>query len=264
MEDLSQYNAEGTMLRSAQMRMLDILKAIDVIARRYGITYWLDGGSMLGCARHKGFIPWDDDLDIAVFYEDYRRLLSLLEKELPSQYSVMYTGNNKNFPFNFAKVVDSRSYVQAEGDWPSRAGLSGLWVDIFPMIHGNGPIRKVVEAVYGRCYRRIHGFENNNCKKVVAYLLYPLALGLVGVSKIVGLFISRDKYVNTYGTGSAPTQHSTRHRSWTVPTKDMEFEGCMFPMPCNYDAILTVMYGDYMRIPPKEKRQTHNGKIEVY
>ena len=257
-EDFSIYNGEGTQLRKAQLRLLEILKEIDKVCKKHNITYWLDGGTMIGSARHKGFIPWDDDLDIAVFEEDYEPLLSILQQELPSQYHVEWPGNNKNFAMNFAKVVDSSTLIyQDDAEWTPRAGIMGLWVDIFPMTHGNRPIRKIVEPLYGRCFRQIRNFETNKYKKILAYLLYPVALMVLGLGKFASIFVSKDKYVNTYGTGNADTQNATRHRSWTIPTIDMEFEGGMFPMPCNYDAILTAMYGNYMQIPPKDKRITH-------
>lgn len=265
MEDLSKYNPDGSTLRKAQLRMLEILKEIDKICKKHHITYWLDGGTMLGCARHKGFIPWDDDLDIAVFEEDYKRLLQILQKELPSQYSVLWSGNSKYISTNFAKVVDSRSYVEQEGGLRTpRAGITGLWVDIFPMIHGNRPIRKIVEPLYGRCFRQSRILGNRKYKKVLAYLFYPIALIVLGGAKIACLFISKDKCVNSYGTGSANSQYSTRHRSWVVPTIDMQFEDGMFPMPHNYDAYLTALYGDYMTIPPEDKRMVHSTKIEFY
>lgn len=265
MEDFSVYNAPGTPLREAQLRMLEILKEIDKVCKKNNITYWLDGGSMLGCVRHKGFIPWDDDLDIAIFYEDYHRLLKCLQEELPSKYKVMWPGNNRKLAFNLAKVMDTKSRIDSDDIMFQREGVTGLWVDIFPMIHSCKGIRRIVEAVYGRCYRRVRGFEaENGLNRLLAYILYPFALLVVFLSKICCLFVSRDKYTNTYGTGAAPTQNATRRRSWTVPTVDMEFEGCMFPMPCNYDAILTAMYGDYMRIPPAEKRVTHLTGFEVF
>ena len=69
-EDFSKYNGEGTMLRKAQLRMVDILVAIDKVCRDNGINYWIDYGTLLGAVRHKGFIPWDDDIDICVLTED--------------------------------------------------------------------------------------------------------------------------------------------------------------------------------------------------
>lgn len=265
MEDFSKYNPEGSTLRKAQLRMLEILKEIDKICKKHHITYWLDGGTMLGCARHKGFIPWDDDLDIAVFEEDYERLLHILQQELPSQYNVLWPGNNKNFSFNFAKVVDSKSYVEQEGGLSTpQEGITGLWVDIFPMVHGNRPVRKMVEPLYGRCFRQSRDLEGIKYKKILAYLVYPIAYLLLGIAKIAGLFISKDKCVNSYGTGRANAQYSTRHRSWVVPTIDMQFEDGMFPMPHNYDAYLTALYGDYKQIPPEDKRMIHSTKIKFY
>ncbi len=262
MEDLSRYNPEGSTLRKAQLRMLEILKEIDKICKKHNITYWLDGGTMLGCARHKGFIPWDDDLDIAVFEEDYERLLRILQQELPSQYRVEWHGNNKKYSYNFAKVVDSKSFVeQAEDTWTPRAGITGLWVDIFPMIHGNRPIRKMVEPLYGRCFRHSRNLDGDKYKMMFAYLLYPFAFILLGIAKIACLFISKDKFVNSYGTGRLNAQYSTRHRSWVIPTTDMQFEDGVFPMPHNYDTYLTALYGDYMQIPPEDKRETHLAEI---
>lgn len=265
MEDFSHYNAPGTQLRAAQLRMLEILKEIDKICKKHNIVYWLDGGTMLGCARHKGFIPWDDDLDIAVFEEDYEQLLRVLQQELSPQYRVEWPGNNKNFAFNFAKVVDSNSYVeQGEDTWTPRAGITGLWVDIFPMIHGNRPIRKMVEPLYGRCFRQSRNLEGIKYKKILAYLMYPLAFIVLGFAKVACVFVSKDKCVNSYGTGRVKAQYSTRHRSWVIPTVDMQFEDGMFPMPHDYDAYLTALYSDYMKIPPAEKRIVHLGEIEVF
>ena len=264
MEDLSQYNAPGTLLRLAQLRMIDILKAIDDICKRHNITYWLDGGTMLGCARHKGFIPWDDDLDIAIFEEDYKQLLFYLETELPDQFKLLHHGNNKHFPYTFAKVVDTKSYVNQSEPWSKKTGLNGLWVDIFPMAKCSGRIRSFVEPVYGRCVRHLRGFDDKTLSHIGAFLLYPFALALRGISEVLCLFISDDKYTNTYGQGNLSQQNSTRRRSWTVPTIEMPFEGMMFPMPCNYDAMLTAMYGNYMQLPPPEKRIVHLNGIKIF
>lgn len=264
MVDLSKYNAPGTLLRAAQLRMLDILKEIDKVCKKHNITYWLDGGSMLGCARHQGFIPWDDDLDIAVFEEDYFRLLSYLEKELSNQFRLLYYGNNRNFPYTFAKVVDTKSDADQNAVWSRRTGLSGLWVDIFPMTHGIGQIRSYVEPIYGRCIRHMRGFDDNYISHLLAYVLYPFAMIAKGLSWITCRFVAKDCYVNTYGTGNLKQQNSTRRRSWTVPTVEMMFEGIMLPMPCNYDAILTSMYGDWRKLPPPEKREVHLADIKIF
>ena len=86
MEDLSRYNPEGSTLRKAQLRMLDILVAIDKICRENNIKYWIDYGTLLGAVRHKGFIPWDDDIDICVLDEDYPKVREAMIRELPNNF----------------------------------------------------------------------------------------------------------------------------------------------------------------------------------
>ena len=83
-EDLSKYNPEGSTLRKAQLRMLNILIEVDKICRKHKIEYFLDSGTLLGAVRHGGFIPWDDDLDIAIRREDWHKLRIALQNELPA------------------------------------------------------------------------------------------------------------------------------------------------------------------------------------
>src|SRR4028118_1460533 len=92
MEDLSHYNPEGSVLRRAQMRMVEILDGFDGICKKHNIDYWLVWGTLLGARRHGGFIPWDDDLDVAVLQSDYKKLLTILEKELPKNLKLQARG----------------------------------------------------------------------------------------------------------------------------------------------------------------------------
>ena len=82
-EDFSVYNGENTILRKAQLRMLEILVQVSSICDKHAIPYWIDYGTLLGAVRHNGFIPWDDDLDISILKKDYTKLSKVLQKELP-------------------------------------------------------------------------------------------------------------------------------------------------------------------------------------
>ena len=79
----ARFNPDGSPLRRMQDRMTEMLREIDAICRRHNIRYWLCSGTLLGCIRHGGYIPWDDDLDIEVLREDYDRLMEILPRELP-------------------------------------------------------------------------------------------------------------------------------------------------------------------------------------
>lgn len=261
MEDLSRYNPEGSPLRKAQLRMVEIVKAIDAICVRHDIPYWCDFGTMLGAVRHKGFIPWDDDLDISLMEKDYRRLLPLLEKELPEEFKLQYHGNEKHFPYSFAKVVDTKSQVDQIAPWAKEIKYKGIWVDIFPMVRGVAQLRRVVELFYGRCYRHVRGFDDNKVSRFVACILYPFALMAKGLSWIICRFVSSDKFLPAYGVGSVPVHNRTRHRSQTFPLQRMPFEGVMLPFPNDVDTHLRILYGDYMQLPPVEKRAVHLDNI---
>ena len=128
MEDLSKYNPEGSILRKAQLRMLEILIAVDKICRKHHIDYFLDSGTLIGAVRHKGFIPWDDDLDIAIRREDFPRLQKALKEELPSNYCYQDMSTDDQYHLTISKVRDRNSifYDQCSMKMKER----GLFIDI--------------------------------------------------------------------------------------------------------------------------------------
>src|SRR5690554_6780661 len=96
-EDFSEINGDGTLLRKAQLRVLDMFIEVDGICRKHGIEYWLMGGTLLGAARHGGFIPWDDDMDICILHKDLKKLRKALIAELSAQYAVQDRTTDKNY-----------------------------------------------------------------------------------------------------------------------------------------------------------------------
>ena len=121
-------------LRGAQLRMLDILLAVDAICRRHGITYWVDNGTLLGAVRHGGFIPWDDDMDIAMPMDDYRKFASLAQEELPERLVFLPANAGKHTVSRLPKVVDTESFYIEAGDDLSLPRPRGLYIDITPFI----------------------------------------------------------------------------------------------------------------------------------
>src|SRR3954468_21006016 len=105
-DDLSIYNPEGSELRRAQLKMLEILEAFDKICRKHNINYWLVCGTLLGARRHGGFIPWDDDLDIAILQSDYDKLMLILKEELPEHLKLQTQETDKKYWYFHPKIRD--------------------------------------------------------------------------------------------------------------------------------------------------------------
>lgn len=262
-EDFSKYNGEGTQLRKAQLRMLDILVEIDKICRKHNIPYWVDYGTLLGAVRHSGFIPWDDDLDISMMKEDYKRFLAVAQQELPDQFVVQNLSTEKYFPLPFTKIVDKNSKTISNTYSQQKRKYSGIWVDIFPLIKGNIKFRKWLDPLYGRCFRRIHHFEQFNNNVVIATLLYPIVWVAKQLMIFINLFVDKNLRMDEYGASGKVFEVQKYYNDF-LPTKEIVFENIKVPIPNNYKKILTSYYGDYMQLPHETKREWHNNNIVIF
>lgn len=111
-EELRQkYNPDGSDLRKIQLRALEILKVVDLICKKHNIPYWLEGGALLGAVRHEGFIPWDDDIDIQILRKDYKKLLKILQKDLPDNLVVQSRETDEMYMDRMMKIRDLNSFV---------------------------------------------------------------------------------------------------------------------------------------------------------
>jgi len=260
-EDFSKYNGETTMLRKAQYRMLEILIAVDKICKKHNIPYWLDGGTLLGAVRHGGFIPWDDDLDIAMLQKDYDKLRKILPKELPAQFVFEDWKTNKNFTMKHGKVRDKNSFFE-DPNWNGKDCLQGIFIDIFPKEKIISlKWRKKIDFFYGRSFRRLHGFNNSRKEFYVACLMWFPVCCVAGISQFFSNLFGKDNLGDPYG---GLTSFHIYKKSTIFPLKEMKFENHTFPVPHSAHQYLTYQYGNYMQIPPEDKRIVHANKIEVW
>ncbi|MDU1904457.1 MAG: LicD family protein [Dysgonomonas sp.] len=256
-EDLREYNPEGSELRRLQMKMLDILTVVTDIADKHNIPYWLSGGTLLGAARHGGFIPWDDDIDIELLLPDYKKLLKILPKELPSDL-YLQTPKDKGYRLLFSKVRDKNSIVYEEDDELDNYDEKGIYIDIFPEERSYKGLKNIVDFFYGRAYRRIkrgrpfHSFSFFY-EYTLSLFLYPIGILLRWVAQNICAATKPNNILHSYGIGNT-TNHNA---SYMFPLSKIRFEGKTFSAPGNVDMYLSKQYGDYMQIPPKEKRATH-------
>ena len=243
---------------------LDILIDIADFCEKNNITYFLAVGTLLGAIRHKGFIPWDDDIDIMMPRPDYKRLLNEYDgkyKLLKPEAGLLY----------YAKAYDpSTVKYEADTDYKKNKPI-GVDIDIFPL---DGIVNdpEVIDRIYKKeCFLemllRLSNqpiFLRKNPLKCVNRII-PRIIGSKNIVRMI------EKNAQTYDYDSS--DHVIRMR-WSpngftgalpksVFEKDYgEFEGHLFCIPKGYDEFLTAFFGDYMKIPPEEKRVTH--KFECY
>lgn len=259
MEDLRKYNPEGSILRKAQMRMLEILKVFDAICAKHGIEYTLDGGTLLGAVRHGGFIPWDDDLDVNVKREDLLRLRKILPRELPGDFVYQDYTTDPFYPTLIAKIRDRHSYIYEE-PCTERLQEKGIFIDIIPIEEvPNMEWKAKLDYWYGHCLRGIHHYADTK-DTLLSWIVLPFAWTLTVCTRFVNKFRNINQLAHVYGWYA----YGGFSKKDYYPIKRMNFEGFEACVPNNPDAVLKALFGDYMQIPPEEKRRVHNSKIEFY
>lgn len=260
-EELRQrFNPEGSLLRRQQLRMLEILIEVDRICKKHNIKYWLSSGTLIGAARHKGFIPWDDDLDIEMLWPDYQRLMKVLPLELPSNMALQSLDTDPNYFFFYVKIRDRRSHLEELNHYDRVWKEQGIYIDIFPFYKQPLWIHLLSEKLQGHVYKIMNRMGNslNEMWKVRLItrinnkFIYPFLRLLCKMSN------SRE----TYGLGIP--YHDPRYMEDTFPLTEAEFEGHMFPVPKDMHAALTLKYGNYMQLPDIDKINLHISKLEIY
>lgn len=264
-EDFSKYNGEGTTLRRAQLRMLDILIEIDRICKKNDIQYWIDYGTLLGAIRHGGFIPWDDDLDICIWDKDFERFQKICLNELPSW---LFLQNEQTDPKSsmgngLIKIRDKESLYIHEFENFRRDYNKGIFIDVFKY-QGYSKFPSKLLYYLLRRISRAYGFSHYNpaltLKNIIGYFVYPISYIIHNAL----LFLCNLNTKKNFYVGCTPERYGCGKISKfkdLFPLQDITFEGHKFMAPNNPDAFLTNEFGDYMQIPLPEKRRTHASYI---
>ena len=241
---------------------VEILKYIDRICRDNGISYFLEAGTLLGAVRHKGFIPWDDDIDIALMRSDYDRLIDLLKSD-DSIYAVSDIYGDSSCILPFAKVYDKRTIVKWKVKYP-REPKYGVWIDLFPI--DNVPDNKISLRIYQihmRVLKSLYEHRRNiyveeaTAKKRFAQFIsgiHSIDYYLRKIDMLARKYsnINTNNVMNIFGIKD---NYQEKKKNFFTELFKTEFENMLLPIPANYNAYLTLMYGDYMTLPPEEDRK---------
>lgn len=264
MEDLLRNNPPDSDLRKAQLRMLEILCVLDRICKKHNLPYWLGYGTLLGAVRHGGFIPWDDDLDIAMMRKDYKKLLKILPDELPDDLSLQMPGE-RYYDLPFSKIRDKNSEISEAHHRDERYLQKGLFVDIFPVECAYPGLKKFVRFFYEKSYRNLQRRNFSSPKLFFKYLFYILMWPFGASFMFLARLFAHIAPPNTLVHGYAIKDSAIQKKQAIFPLTEIMFEGRKYPAPHNYDAYLKTLYGDYMKIPEEADRQVHfEGDIKFF
>lgn len=256
---------------------LEMLLETKRICEKNNIKYFLIGGSLIGAVRHKGFIPWDDDLDIGMLREDYEKFLSVCKNELSNDYFLQNKDTDSNFGFCFTKMLKNNTLLIEKATVTSMC-KKGIFIDIVPFDNvPNNFLLKILQALRIDVLKRLILLKTN----------YDISMGRRGIKRIIFVFFkwlckfwSKEflfkkifTYIKKYNTkeskevvyisGAYDYLKVCFNKKWVEETIYLDFENEKISCPKGYHNYLKKVYGDYMKFPSKNKRGNKHNIIKL-
>lgn len=260
--------------RKMQLTELDMLVEFDKVCRKHSINYVLFGGSLLGAVRHKGYIPWDDDADIGMLREDYETFKKVANEMDQTICYFQDHDTDKNYRWGYGKLRRTNTVYVRVGQEHLKS-KTGIFIDVFPMDDvPNTVFGQIMQDRIVYCLRKILWSEVakvnlGGLKKVWFTLLSKIPVDVV--FRLFNIFErkSRNDSKNRVrclafpATGTLYKKNPIKERysmpkKWFTDRCEYEFEGKMLYSSRDYDTVLKYIYGDYMKLPPEDKRQQHS------
>ena len=260
--------SEDKELEAIQKRCLGIFQVFQDLCKKNNLRYYISGGTLLGCIRHGGFIPWDNDMDIAMPREDYEKLITIANNNLPERYRLMhysFCDNDESPLTHHVQIVDTQTVLLKL--WTLKQREISIWIDIFPLdgLPGNAVKRKL-HILHGRFWwliLQIAWFKDNVDIKKERPFFERIAVSIIrhmpGASNKTILqimkhydavakkypFVTSEKIYSFHGIYGSKEM---LHRKWYETGTEVIFEDIPCNAPLAYDEILKHYYGNYQNI----------------
>lgn len=254
--------------RERQLAELGVLKEFARICDGNSLRYYVLGGSLLGAVRHRGFIPWDDDIDVGMPRPDYDRFWTICESTVDaSRFSGQTYFTARAYPFNFGKFLLSDS-TQFEKPTAHLAMKHAIGIDVFPL--DGSPNGHVARALHSTVLKAIKLRLSVDVRRgrPVRVALWVLKLAprrwAIGACEALAARMPFDQSVLVVNPGGAwGYDKECVPQEWFAGGAELDFEDMRVRAPSNWDGYLAHIYGDYMRLPPEEKRVSHHEVISA-
>lgn len=256
---------------------LNILRYVDDICRKNNLNYFVVGGTLIGTIRHKGYIPWDDDIDIGMPMKDYKKLIQIINSDKDNKYLMLNPYEHANYYYTFSKIVDTDTNL-IENNFNKIENM-GVFIDVFPLYNlpeDENELKEFEKELRNKekVLFRNYGFEKyyydkNIVRKLIKAIVYfpehiMLKNSFEKVMKDIIRTMERYEEIETNAIGSIIPPCSIKNamrKEVYVDSTEFEFEGMMIKAPIGYEEYLKKVFGNYMELPPEEERiSVHNFK----
>ena len=267
-------------LNETQKYIMQVLHSVIGILDELEIPYYMQGGTMLGAIRHRGFIPWDDDVDLGIPREAYDRLLKEVADKLPENLELRTYEDETDHHYYFARIVDTRYQIRRMGSLEER--LENVWVDLFPLDGmPNGGLSRAwhkLSLTVVRLKYHLSCFEKVNIKRPGRPLLERIIIRIAMITRVGKWFNTRrqldkmdallKKYPAEQSDWLVNFMGQTSYRFNELFKKEVygqktlySFEDLLLVGPERYDEYLKSLYGDYMTPPKESDRNAHVSEL---
>lgn len=253
----SKYNPEGSLLRRDQLELLRMLEVVAQICEQHNIKWWLSSGTLLGAARHQGFIPWDDDLDIVLMRKDCKRLERILRSLNSDEFVYHSMDTDVDYVNVFGKFRKREGRINTLNRRYNYYKWAGIGFDIFALEKTSYFAARAAQVIYSNLQHITSYIRWGWLRKPLIRLIQLLCLGIINpVLRLVGKINPKGEYHYVLGTGWA--KHVFYMKD-IEPLTTTLFEGKMYPVPQNMDSYLSNVYVAWQSLPSEEsiKRSIH-------